>query len=154
MKSNAISKDLVYNKSFPTVVLIDSVELLDGYRVHLKFTDGTEKDIDLQPILSGPVFEKIRNEPAYFRQVFVDPLSKTLTWPNGVDLDPESLYYGDQEPPWWSEYKEQKKKKARQLRERKARKLKTARRAAVKPKVRKKAAAKPTARKTVLAKKK
>ena len=150
------TKDLVYNKKFPTVILVESVLVLDGYRVRLKFKDGVEKEIDLEPILRGPVFERIRNEPEYFRRVYVDPISQTLTWPNGVDLDPDSLYYGDEEPPWWTEYKkQQKKKKARALRERKA-KLKTrTQRKTTKPKTTKKRTVKKTTRpKAVTAKKK
>lgn len=125
MNSNVVyTKDLVYNKKFPTVILVESVRVLDGYRVLLRFNDGVEKEVDLEPVVWGPVFKRIRNDQAYFRQVYIDPVSKTLTWPNGVDLDPDSLYYGDQEPPWWTEYK-QEQKKARQLRERRA-KLKSA----------------------------
>lgn len=157
MSNNVVyTKDRVYNKKFPNVILVESVQVLDGYRVHVKFTDGVEKEIDLEPVIWGPVFEQIRNDPEYFRQVYVDPLSQTLTWPNGVDLDPDSLYYGDEEPPWWTEYKkQQKKKKARALRERKA-KLKTgAQRKTTKAKTKtKRAANKTTRRKTVTAKKK
>lgn len=157
MSKNVIyTQDRVYNKKFPTVILVESVKVLDGFRVHVKFTDGVEKEIDLEPVIWGPVFEQIRNDPDYFRQVYVDPLSKTLTWPNGVDLDPDSLYYGDEEPPWWTEYKkQQKKKKTRALRERKA-KLKTgAQRKTTRAKTKTKRAGKQTTReKTIAAKKK
>lgn len=112
-------KNIVYNKKYPTVVLVEAVTPLDDFRVHVRFTDNVEKEIDLKPVIRGPVFERIRNDPAFFRQVYVDSLSKTLTWPNGVDLDPESLYYGDEMPPWWKDYyAREEKKKARTLRER------------------------------------
>lgn len=158
MNKNVVhTKDLVYNKKFPTVLLVESVTLLDGYRVHLTFNNGQERDVDLEPIICGPVFEQIRSDPEYFRQVFVDPVGKSLTWPNGVDLDPESLYYGDEEPPWWTEYKkeqEQKKKKARQLRERAAHKKTATTPPVTKAKTRKKSVIKRTGRKAVLAKSK
>ena len=109
-RNTVYTKDLVYNKKFPTVMLVESLALLGGYRVHLTFNDGTEREVDLEPVLVGPVLERIRNDPEYFRQVFVDPTSKTLTWPNGVDLDPDSLRYGDEEAPWWTEYKKEIKR--------------------------------------------
>lgn len=156
MSNNVVyTKELVYNKKFPNVILVESVQVLDGYRVRVKFNDGVEKEIDLEPVIWGPVFEQIRNDSEYFRQVFVDPLSQTLTWPNGVDLDPDSLYYGEQEPPWWTEYKkEQQKKKARPSRERAPRKITNGHRTVTKPKARKKATTKARPRKMVLAKKK
>ncbi len=157
MNNNVVyTKDLVYNKKFPTVILVESVQVLDGYRVRVRFNDGVEKDIDLEPVIWGPVFEPMRNDLEFFRQVYVDSISKTLTWPNEVDLDPDSLYYGDQEAPWWTEYKkqEQKKKKARQQRARTARKTTTARRVMVKTQARKKPIAKSRPRKMGLAKKK
>ncbi|HZQ06688.1 MAG TPA: DUF2442 domain-containing protein [Anaerolineae bacterium] len=149
-----MKNQIVSNKKFPTLVLVKSVQPLDGYRVHITFTNGVERDVDLEPVIWGPVFEEIRNDPNYFRQVYVDPISQTLTWPNEVDLDPESLYYGDEEPPWWTEYKErQKKKRARQLRERKARKPVNSHRKP-KAKVTKKRAVKSNTRKMVRAKSK
>lgn len=157
MSNNVVyTKDLVYNKKFPTVILVESVKVLDSYRVRVKFTDGVEKEIDLEPVIWGPVFEQIRNDPEYFRQVYVDPISQTLTWPNGVDLDPDSLYYGDEEPPWWTEYKkQQKKKKARAARERKAKMKSNTRRKPVKTQAVKKREIKQTTRqKTTSVKKK
>ena len=31
-------------------------------------------------------------DPAYFRQVHVDPELGTVVWPNGYDLDPDVLH--------------------------------------------------------------
>jgi hypothetical protein len=64
---------------------------LGGYRVWLRFQDGTEGEIDLESRLWGAVFEPIRN-PDRFRQFRVDPISRTLVWPNGADLAPETLH--------------------------------------------------------------
>ena len=65
---------------------------LGGHCVWLRFDDGLEGEIDLGPDLvgrlRGPVFEPLR-DPTYFAQFTVD---WTLTWPNGADLAPESLY--------------------------------------------------------------
>ncbi len=95
--------EIVYSKKHPELVLVESVRPLEGYRVHVKFTDGTERDIDLEPHLWGPVFEPIRSDLNFFRQVFIDPEGMTLAWPNGADIAPETLYYGDAPVPWMVE---------------------------------------------------
>jgi Protein of unknown function (DUF2442) len=71
---------------------VTAVEVLDGHRVRLAFEDGSVGDVDLTHLLSrGPVFEPLR-DPAYFRQVRVDPEGGTIVWPNGADVAPETLY--------------------------------------------------------------
>jgi hypothetical protein len=64
---------------------------LGGYRVWLRFQDGTEGEIDLESRLWGPAFEPIKSLDQ-FRQFRVDPISRTLVWPNGADLAPETLH--------------------------------------------------------------
>jgi hypothetical protein len=75
------------------VVRVKAVTPLTGYTVRLTFTDGTRKDIDLEPYLRGPIFEPLR-DPARFRQVAVDPELGTIVWPNGADICPDVLYHG------------------------------------------------------------
>ncbi|MBI3914420.1 MAG: DUF2442 domain-containing protein [Chloroflexi bacterium] len=82
------------------MVGVRTVKLLTGFTVHLTFTDGSEREIDLEQYLWGPVFEPIRSDLREFAQVFVDPIGQTLAWPNGADIAPETLYYGDQPAPW------------------------------------------------------
>jgi hypothetical protein len=72
------------------VVRIRSVQPLDAFRVRLEFTDGTQREADLEPYLHGPIFEPIRNDPHMFRSVHVD--NGTIIWPNGADIDPDVLY--------------------------------------------------------------
>ena len=55
------------------------------HTVHLRFTDGTEGDVDLQGELYGEVFEPLRDR-AFFQQFFVHPEFHTLAWPNGADI--------------------------------------------------------------------
>lgn len=118
-KDVVYTKDLVYHKKYPKLPTVTAVQALEPFRVHVTFADGFEREIDLEPELWGPVFEPIRNDPAYFRQVFVS--GDTIAWPNEADFAPETLYYWGQPIPWMVDYEEQqKKKKARQLRERKA----------------------------------
>jgi hypothetical protein len=68
-----------------------SVEVLDGYRLRLEFTDGVIGTVDLSSELWGPVFEPLR-EPNVFALAAVDPELETVVWPNGADLAPEYLY--------------------------------------------------------------
>lgn len=79
-------------------VRVREVEPLDGHKVHVTFTDDSERDINLEKYLYGPAFEQIRNDETLFRQVFVGD-GKTLAWPNGADIDPDVLYY-DLTPAW------------------------------------------------------
>jgi hypothetical protein len=73
---------------------------LDGFRALVVFDNDTRREIDLEPYLHGPVFEPIRNEPAFFRSMKVD--GSTIAWPNGADIDPDVLYYA-LKPAWMEE---------------------------------------------------
>lgn len=73
---------------------IVSVEVLENFVVRLGFADGFERTVDLEPYLCGPVLRKIRSDPTYFRRVRVDPDARTIVWPNGADLAPDTLYLG------------------------------------------------------------
>ena len=61
------------------------------YVVWLRFRDGTSGEIDLKPVLRGPVFEPLKDVDV-FRQFFIHPEFETLTWPNGADVSPEYLH--------------------------------------------------------------
>ncbi len=74
-------------------IRIRAVTPLKGFIVRVEFTDGTIREIDLEPYLHGPVFEPLRNDPAMFRTLRVDPRMKALVWDNGADIDPDVLYY-------------------------------------------------------------
>ena len=71
--------------------LITGVEVLGDTQLRLTFQDGSVGDVDLSAELWGPIFEPLR-EPAYFRQVQVDPEGGTVVWPNGADMAPDTLY--------------------------------------------------------------
>lgn len=71
------------------------VEPLDPYWLRVSFSDGVVREIDCEFLLHGTLGEPLR-DPAYFRQVRVDPESRTVTWPNGLDPAPELLHDQDQ----------------------------------------------------------
>lgn len=64
---------------------------LDPYVVRVVFADGEVRDVDVEPLLDGPVFHPLRDQKI-FAQVDVDEYGETIVWPNGADLDPDVLY--------------------------------------------------------------
>ena len=62
-----------------------------GHVVWLRFRDGTVGEIDLAPVLKGPMLEPLR-DPGYFQGFQIDPEFYTLTWPNGADIAPDFLH--------------------------------------------------------------
>lgn len=73
-----------------------AVEVIGVYVVRLRFDDGLVRDVDLGSRLVGPALEPLRN-PEYFARVSIDPVTKTIAWPNGVDFD-SAVLHGDFEP--------------------------------------------------------
>jgi hypothetical protein len=53
--------------------------------------------VEIGPLLWSEVFQPLRN-PEFFALPAVDPVLKTVVWPNGADLAPEYLYYGEETP--------------------------------------------------------
>jgi hypothetical protein len=76
---------------------IIEVKVLDGYKIWLRFRDGTTGTVDLSAELWGPMFEPLK-ERALFARASVHPELYTVTWPNGADLSPEFLYKHAAEP--------------------------------------------------------
>jgi hypothetical protein len=65
--------------------------LLDRYVIRLVFQDGTERVIDFEPILLGPLFGPLR-DPELFGQFTLDELFGSIEWPTGADIDPTVLH--------------------------------------------------------------
>ena len=59
--------------------------------LRLVFNDGTRKTVNVSPLLSGPIFEPLR-DPAYFALATLDRVCGTVVWPNGADFAPEALH--------------------------------------------------------------
>lgn len=71
---------------------VADVEPRGGYRLWLRFQDGTEGEIDLGPELRFQgVFAPLR-DPVAFARVRVNPDLGTICWPNDADWDPLVLY--------------------------------------------------------------
>jgi hypothetical protein len=73
--------------------MVDVLRLrpLDGHRLWLRFTDGSEGVRDLSDLIAegGVMVEPLKSKE-YFDRVFVE--LGAPTWPNGFDLDPINLY--------------------------------------------------------------
>jgi uncharacterized protein DUF2442 len=71
---------------------VTSVAVTGPHRLHLRFDDGAEGELDFASILRfDGVFEPLR-DAAYFARVRVDDEAGTICWPNGADLDPLVLH--------------------------------------------------------------
>ena len=70
---------------------IASVEALKPYVVRVVFADGEVRDVDIEPLLDGPVFAPLRDRNEFGR-VAVDQQTGTVAWPGGADLDPDVIY--------------------------------------------------------------
>jgi len=88
---------VIHHSKYTELPQVVAFQIVSGFTVHLKFADGVEKSIDLEPYLDAPIFEPIRNNPKIFADMFID--SDTIAWRNGADIDPDTLYF-DGPPPW------------------------------------------------------
>lgn len=74
-----------------SIYKVVSFQILKPYALHVWFDDGTEQEIDFQPVLGGELYRPLR-DVQLFEQVVVDPEVHTLVWPNGADFDPAILH--------------------------------------------------------------
>ncbi|MBD2427833.1 DUF2442 domain-containing protein [Phormidium sp. FACHB-1136] len=70
---------------------VTRLELLQDYKLRLTFSDQVTKEVDLESELYGEIFAPLQ-DPAQFRQVFLNSETNTIEWPNGADFAPEFLY--------------------------------------------------------------
>jgi hypothetical protein len=64
------------------------------YRLAFSFDDGSSGVVDCRPWLcerDDGVFAPLR-DPAAFAKVFLNRKFGTIEWPNGADVDPDTLY--------------------------------------------------------------
>lgn len=64
--------------------------------LRMRLTDGQVVDRDLSTLLTGPIFEAVRGDESFFRQVQVE--AGGLAWPNGADLCPDMVIWGGLPP--------------------------------------------------------
>jgi hypothetical protein len=74
------------------MIWVTEAKHLGGYRLWMRFSDGTEGEIDLTDLVandSRPIVAALR-DPALFALLKVD--MDTVVWENGFDLAPEYLH--------------------------------------------------------------
>ena len=75
---------------------VRSASPLEGRRLRLTLTDGTVVERDIEDLLWGPVFERLRTDDAFFRRVRAR--YGTVTWPGDLDIAPETLIWDGPDP--------------------------------------------------------
>ena len=76
----------MYHKLYKVI----DYRVLAAYTIWVKFDDASEQIINLEPVLYGEMWGALR-DPTFFNQVMIDPIARTLSWPNGADFDAETL---------------------------------------------------------------
>lgn len=71
---------------------VAAVDALPGFRLQVRFVDGTEGTVDLTALVHSPnagVFRALA-DPVLFAKAFVE--HGAVTWPGEIDLAPDSMY--------------------------------------------------------------
>ena len=70
---------------------IKKIQYKKNYIYHIQFEDKSEGDVDFEQFLWGEVFDELKNV-SYFKKASIDKIGGTISWPNGADVAPETLY--------------------------------------------------------------
>jgi hypothetical protein len=81
------------------MITVTGVSPRSGYSLLVTFSNGTQRLIDVERYLRGPIFEPICRDRSLFEAVSVDEDLGVVVWPNGADIDSDVLY-GTHEPAW------------------------------------------------------
>lgn len=73
------------------IIHVTAVQVIGPSSLAVTFDDGAHRRVNLRRELYGPIFKPLR-DPAYFARAYLDPDSRTVTWPNGADFAPDFLY--------------------------------------------------------------
>ena len=76
------------NAIVPRVI---DAKYVEDYTLHLRFSDGTEGEVNFENELTGEIFEPLK-DISYFKSFAVNHEIHTIMWPNGADFAPEFLY--------------------------------------------------------------
>ncbi len=61
------------------------------YKLRITFEDGSTRLVDLEPHLSGEIFEPLKNVE-FFKTFAVSSDLDTVVWDNDADFSPDFLY--------------------------------------------------------------
>ncbi len=90
----------MYHKLYKVIDYQNTGTLYAIWR-NLKNKDASEQIINLERpvVLYGEMWGALR-DLTFFNQVTIDPIARTLCWPNGADFDAETLRN-------WPDYKDE-----------------------------------------------
>ncbi len=71
------------------LIKVVAAAYVDGYRIHLTFSDGLRSTLDFEHLLWGEIFEPLKDLSS-FQKFTLNPW--TIEWENGADFAPEFLY--------------------------------------------------------------
>lgn len=91
MQSQATSKQDSTVGVMPTLIKwrVKTVEVVSHLSLLVTFNDGTQGKVTIAPQWLTGVFADLQ-QPDMFKTVFVE--HGAVTWENGLDLDPKSMY--------------------------------------------------------------
>jgi hypothetical protein len=71
---------------------VAAVEALPGFRLHVRFVDGTEGTVNLTALIhsSGAGVFAALADPSLFIQAHIE--HGAVTWPGDIDLAPDAMY--------------------------------------------------------------
>jgi hypothetical protein len=75
---------------------VRAVVPLEDRRLRLTLTDDAVVERDVQDLLWGPVFDRLRTDDVLFRRVRAR--NGTVAWPGNLDLAPETLIWDGPDP--------------------------------------------------------
>jgi hypothetical protein len=80
---------------------VAAVEALPGYRLKVRFLDGTEGFVDMSARVrsTGAGVFSVLADPSRFAEVFVD--YGVVTWPGEIDLAPDAMHRAIRETGQW-----------------------------------------------------
>ncbi|MCP4762154.1 MAG: DUF2442 domain-containing protein [archaeon] len=70
---------------------IVEAKYIGEYTLFLRFSNGTEGEIDFEKELTGEIFEPLK-DITFFKEFAINHEIHTIVWPNGADFSPEFLY--------------------------------------------------------------
>ncbi|MBU2447480.1 MAG: DUF2442 domain-containing protein [Bacteroidetes bacterium] len=83
-----------------------SVKYLEGYKLEVIFSDGKRGIANLEKYKNyGGIFNRF-NDLEYFKEVYINKELGVLSWPDDLDIAPETLYHevtGEPLPEWMNE---------------------------------------------------
>ena len=72
---------------------VKSIIPIDNYRLIVQFSEGISKIYDVAPLFEAiPVFNKLKEKPGLFANVFVDTGGYGVVWNDEIDLSCDELW--------------------------------------------------------------